>query len=295
MSDAERLRRRYQREHDARLQAEAIAERAIADLYATNQELDARVAERTRELEMALERARSTDAVRAAFIRGLAHEMSTPLHAVSGLAELLQDGGDEPAVQRMANDLHAAASRLNLALRTLLEFAAISGGDFETAIGEFRIGEYLDTVIDRWRLRAARAGMLLVGQAMPEPQATVHADSARLDQILDALLDNAIRHGNVQVTIDLTRDDAILQLAVGDDGPGVPAARRDAIFAAFARGDGPASDGVGVGLTLARAVAEALGGTLELADTAAGARFVARLPLDDGRVDELLIRTPGHS
>lgn len=279
MGDEDRFERRYRRERDARLQAEAIAERAIADLYAANRALDERVAARTSELEAALERARAADEVRAAFVRGLAHEMSTPLHVIAGLAELLADRSDETDVESVATEVRTAAGRLNHALRTLLEFAALSGGTIATEPEEVVLGDYLDGVMDRWRLAAARAGLLVLGQVVPDPKTTVTTDPARLDQILDALFDNAIRFASMQIEVDLTRDDAVLRLAVTDDGPGVAEHRRDAVFAAFARGEGANSDGFGIGLTLARAVAEALGGTLELNETTSGSRFVATLPL----------------
>lgn len=275
------FRRRYERERTARLQAEAIAERAIGDLHAANRALDARVAERTQELEVVLARLRAADEAKSIVLRGLAHEMSTPLHAVRGLVELVEEQATDAALVSAARTAGAAAGRLNRALRSLLELAAISGGDVVTRREAVVLGDHLDQVLERWRLPAARRGMLLVGEAAPDPAAQVDVDPVRLDQILDALVDNAIRFGRAQVRVGLERVEEpapVLRIEVADRGPGIAADQRAWIFEPFRSGEG-SGDGFGVGLALARAVAEALGGSLELAQSDVGARFVAELPV----------------
>ena len=278
--DADRYRRRYERERSARLQAERIAEGAIAALSASNRELDARVHERTAELEVALERASRTDQVKSAFLQGLAHEMSTPMHAVRGFVELVSTRTDDDQIRRAAAQADAAATRLHSALRTLLGFAAATAGDVSVDPRPVRLGDYADAVADRWRLPAARAGMLLETDIAPDPGTLVVVDPDRLDQIVDALLDNAVRFGTgqIELTVRADTDAGCLRLSVIDGGAGVPDDIRDSAFDAFVRGDN-ATDGFGVGLTLARAVAGALGGTVELDLDAPGGRVDVVVPI----------------
>lgn len=281
--DIERLTRRHERERRARLQAEEIAEKAIADLVESNAELDQRVQQRTAQLRDALDRLATADRLRSTLVRGLAHEMRTPLHAIGGLVEVVADRTDDPDLAAAAKVAGEAAARLNLALRALIEFAALSAGDRAVTAAPIRLGSYADRVLERWRLPAARAGMLLVSELRPDPSVVVEADEARLDQIVDGLIDNAIRFGATPIQLTLARVDGgapELVIRVEDSGPGVEEAVRRTLFDAFVRGDDD-SPGFGIGLTLGRAVAELLRGSLELVEPTdgPGATFVARVPL----------------
>lgn len=282
MTDDDRsYRRRYERERRARLEAESIAETAIADLTASNEALDRRVRERTAELEVALERLEATDLLKSTFVRGLAHEMSSPLHAIHGLVELVDERTDDLEIQASAKLAAQAATRLNQALRTLLEFAALTAGDVETTRSDVRLGSYADRVVDRWRLPAARSGLLLVSEVKPDPSVLVAVDEARLDQIVDALIDNATRFGRTPVSLRFEKVSGgapRLEIEVSDSGPGIAEDLHERIFDAFERGR-DATEGFGVGLTLARAIAELLGGTLELESDATGSSFLVRIPV----------------
>jgi two-component system OmpR family sensor kinase len=113
--------------------------------------------------------------------------------------------------------------------------------------------------------------------------ATVSGDRDRLVQVVANLVDNALVHGEGPVVIGLAREGGHAVLDVDDDGPGVPAADRGRVFDRMvrldpARGRRPTA-GSGLGLPIARGIAEAHGGSVDLLDGAAGARFRLRLPL----------------
>jgi signal transduction histidine kinase len=116
----------------------------------------------------------------------------------------------------------------------------------------------------------------------------VSADRSQLERLVGNLLDNAVRHARDRIVLTLapTRDgDA--ELVVADDGPGIPPAERDRVFERFTRLDDArtaGSGGAGLGLAIARDIAERHGGTLTLEpDGSAGARFVLRLPVAGDR------------
>jgi signal transduction histidine kinase len=110
----------------------------------------------------------------------------------------------------------------------------------------------------------------------------VRGSAAQLGRAVRNLVDNAARHAQHGVSIGLARDDGQVVLVVDDDGPGVPAAERDRIFERFTRLDeSRARDagGVGLGLSMVRAIVERHAGTVTVDDApGGGARFVVRLP-----------------
>ena len=126
----------------------------------------------------------------------------------------------------------------------------------------------------------------------------VAGDWARLDRLIVNLVDNAVRYAKSSVVVSVTRDGPWAELAVTDDGPGIPSADRERVFGRFARlddarsRDGDDAGGAGLGLAIVRATAQAYGGKAVLepatpADTpagdvsgsATGLRAVVRLPV----------------
>jgi signal transduction histidine kinase len=107
----------------------------------------------------------------------------------------------------------------------------------------------------------------------------VQADPDRLNQILTNLITNGLRHGEGSVVVTSAVDDGQVEIAVTDDGPGIPEEQVGDVFQPFARGGG-GSIGTGLGLAIARALAEAHGGTLEYRPPQNGSphAFVLSLP-----------------
>jgi signal transduction histidine kinase len=112
----------------------------------------------------------------------------------------------------------------------------------------------------------------------------VSADRPQLERLVGNLLDNAVRHARDRIVVTLApARDGSAELTVADDGPGIPPAERDRVFERFTRLDdarSAGSGGAGLGLAIARDIAERHGGTLTLEpEDSAGARFVFRLPI----------------
>ena len=157
-----RLERRVERERRARLEAEQIAERGLRDLWLANQELESRVAERTADLERSLRAARMASEAKEAFLAELGHELTTPLHAVLGLLELIER--DKLAGDDRARLEQAAISARQLAdlLFGLVELAGAEGAVTPAEIETVTPTVWLDQLVDAWTRRAASAGQLLV-------------------------------------------------------------------------------------------------------------------------------------
>lgn len=258
-----RLERRVERERRARLEAEQIAERGLRDLWLANQELESRVAERTAELERSLRAARVASEAKEAFLAELGHELTTPLHAVLGLLELID--ADKLAGDDRARLEQAAISARQLAdlLFGLIELAGAEGSVTDDEIDTATPRVWLDQLAETWTRRVASAGQLLV-PICSAPARPVAAPWARLRQVVDLLLDNAVVHaapGTLRVELAIDGSGA-LRCAIVDSGPGLDENQLAAAAEPFVRfGE---RGRLGIGLALASRLAQAAGGTLEL-------------------------------
>ncbi len=207
------------------------------------------------------------------FAHAVSHEFKTPLAAIGGAVELLQDHPDMAAADRdrFLTNMGKDAQRLSLLVRRLLDLAR---ADMTQAAG----GEATDIAVvlarlaDAWR--GDRFAVEIAGAARLPP---VAAPAAMIEAVLAALIENSRQAGAGQVAIDTDARDGMLCLTLRDDGRGIPPGDRERVFEPFftsRRGSG----GTGLGLPIARSLLQAHGGTIDLAPGANGAGFVVRLP-----------------
>lgn len=275
----------------------APADRADAALRAHAQALcdQLGVALQRRFSQQAAEAARAQaqlQAVRNALLTAISHDYRTPLATILGAASSLQDQGQRLDAQQrgvLAGRIVQEASHLARLTDNTLQLARLDAPgvalrrDWESA------EELVGTVLRRARQRAPDRNL----RARLEPGLPLlHCDAMLLTQLLDNLVDNAIRHTPPDSPVELlvrrapATGDAPpgVVLAVRDRGPGVPPAWRERIFEVFQRGDtatgAPAQRaGTGVGLAVCRAIARAHGGELRLrARGHGGSSFECHLP-----------------
>lgn len=216
-----RLERRLQRERDARVEAERIAEEGMRSLYEANIHLDQRIAERTAELDEALAAAETAaDKVRALLV-GLSHSLATPLNGLRGMLELLEEvAADEPARSWHASATRSAL-RLDRLVQRLVRQVELDELDLRARLRPATARELLFEVEQRWRARLAAAGQLLVVDAGPRGEAQVGA-SEELSLVFDELLDNVRTHaapGSVQVTTTPAAERSVVRIEIRDAGP----------------------------------------------------------------------------
>lgn len=210
----------------------------------------------------------------ARFAADAAHEMRSPLATIASVAQAASLQADAPAraafdaIARSALDASALLGRLlTLAREPRAEVLQLEPVD---------LANVASACAAEFQTRCAALGIDLHVRAA---EAIVGGDERRLRELVRALLDNALRHARASVTVETgtQRHDAFAR--VRDDGPGVPAELRERIFDRFFH----AGEGTGLGLPIARWIAEAHGGTLTL-DEGSGAVFVLRMPLFEGAV-----------
>lgn len=209
---------------------------------------------------------------RAALIATLAHDVRSPLSTVLGTLEILED---DPGLDPQYRPLLAAANRQTqrvLKLATgLLEVERVEHGSLVLDRADVRVAEVAETVAALTQPGAVRVEV--------PPDLVVHADAARLEQVLFNLVNNAVRHGRPPVVIsaDLAADGVAVAVAVEDHGDGVPEAEVPFLFDRFSTAD-HSPNSVGLGLWIVRTLVEAHQGTVAYESPRGGARFVVTLP-----------------
>jgi signal transduction histidine kinase len=211
----------------------------------------------------------------------LAHDLRTPLTRLRGTAELALGDGGNPADARTAlADCIDESDRVLHLLEVLLDLSAAEAGALTLRRERVDLCALSLRTADLYR-EVAEQKRIRLETSMPEV-AEVEADPVRVGQALSNLVDNALKYTpeGGRVTIAVSREPGATTLTVVDDGPGVPAAEREAVWRRLYRGDASRSQrGLGLGLTIVRAVAEAHGGSATVIDApGGGAQFQIRLP-----------------
>ena len=208
------------------------------------------------------------------FVANASHELQSPLAAFRAQLEVAQAHPVGTDWLQTAADLRGDSDRMERLVRDLLFLARA-----EEHAPPNDLVDLDDVVLEEsTRLRTSFMGNLNTTKVTGAPVRGSRDDLVRLTR---NLLENARNHATSTITIELTETGSQATLAVTDDGPGVPVDHRERIFDRFYRADesrSPAAGGTGLGLAIARAIAENHGGTLDLVDSAVGARFVVRLP-----------------
>ncbi|MFQ6173078.1 DUF4153 domain-containing protein [Oryzobacter sp. R7] len=211
----------------------------------------------------------SADQQRRQLVATVSHELRTPLTAQRALLENLVDGVVRPDDEALRAALQQS-ERLSALVTDLLDLSRIDAGAAPLAVEEVEVADLL-------RAAVAEASVdgrpVRVVDSVEPADLVVHADPARLAQLVANLVDNAVRHspagGAVALAARANGSDRWV-LEVRDEGPGIPAERAEKVFERFGSGD-DASGGTGLGLAIARWVAELHGGDLAAVPTPAGA------------------------
>ena len=225
---------------------------------------------------------RRLERARRDLVANVSHELKTPLAAIKGLLELLQGPRiDQAHREEFLELMDGEAERLERLVEEQLQLARLDSGGLPLERERFDLDAMADGVVASRRALAEADGKRLSSIQSAGPVA-VHADPARVEQILLILLDNALRHtpsgGSVDVVVG--REGPMATMAVVDTGEGIPLLDQPFVFDRFYRGDRSREGrSAGLGLAIARGLARAHGGAIDLASApGAGSTFTLRLP-----------------
>jgi signal transduction histidine kinase len=232
----------------------------------------------------AAEELRRLSALRADFVSLVSHELRAPMASVIGCAQTLRQRWRELAPDQRESFLaliEGETARLATLIGDVLDTSRIEAGTFPFTFGQVDLEELVREASDVVRLGQEEVGLRLnVASHIPP----VRGDRERLRQLLLNLLSNAVKYtvAGDEVEVSAANEDGAVAVNVRDHGPGIPREEQRLIFEKFGRVNqgGKAKPGAGLGLFIARSIAEAHGGSLEVeSEPGAGATFILRLPL----------------
>ena len=231
--------------------------------------------------------ARELERLKSQFISMVSHELRTPLTSIRASMQLLiaeEMIGNEDADQLVRVAL-SNAERLIRIVNDILDMSKIEAGEMMVAPQRTALRPILDDSVRSVAGFAHNAGVTITGPV--GDLAEVMADPDRSVQVLVNLLSNAIKHApaGTQVEVSAEREGRMMAVGIHDHGPGIPAHKVDFIFEPFTQLDGSDTRriaGTGLGLTIARALAEKQGGTIRVASRQGeGATFTLTIPLSE--------------
>jgi signal transduction histidine kinase len=225
----------------------------------------------------------AADTARRDLVAAVSHDLRTPLTSLRLLTQALHDFDSDEDQRRQ--DLRGIATHLgalSALIDDLFELSRLEAGDISWSLEQVRLGELVDETVSALRVEAEREAIAVRAEVPPDLP-TARANPEKLQRVLFNLIQNAIRHtpadGSVTVRASVVSD--AVQIEVADTGSGIRAPERHRVFEAFYRGGAAAGrppDGAGLGLAISRAIVEAHGGRMWIADSRVGARVRFTIP-----------------
>ena len=265
---------------------------ALNDLHGLNNNLEEKVRERTSELESknkmllkAKDETERANRVKGDFIANISHELRTPLNAIIGFTEVLRNEyGSEENIAQFEAILSSSSALLRI-INDILDMTKVEQGKMSLHYEAVNILSIFEQAYARFKVQADQKDVQLKLNLPKVFEPCVRCDETRLCQILNNLLENAIKftsEGEVSLRLEqeVHNNWADIRIIVSDTGVGIPREIQEKIFEPFEQNEAqsPKFGGTGLGLAISRKLADLMGGELRLeSEEGEGSTFILEL------------------
>ena len=241
-----------------------------------------------RDLEAQTRAANAANQAKSAFLAMMSHELRTPMNGVLGMAHALERTDLTPRQAEHVATLLRSGGGLMTILNDILDLAKIEAGRFDIEKRPFDLAYAVNRSVELWAPTALEKGLILTCEISPKAHAWVSGDDARLRQVLQNLLSNALKftsQGTVRLTVEPVGRGDEIAFTVTDTGPGIEPATQARLFQGFTQADTSIArrfGGTGLGLAISQNLARLMGGVITLQSRVGeGSSFTLVLPLPE--------------
>jgi len=267
-------------------------------VFRSSQELELKVADRTKQLAGALQKVSEINNKKSEFISAVSHELRTPLTSIKGYAAILiagKIGEVPPAVKERLSKINTHSDNLVSLINNLLDIARIESGKQEMKFAPYKIKNLVDNVADLLTPQVNTKGVQLQIRLTVSVEG-IYVDASQAERVFINLLSNAIKftpaNGTITVAVSPTLDRDYAVMSVTDTGIGIPASEVQKLFSEFFRIDNEINQnvkGTGLGLVLARNIVQAHRGKMWVkSQVGVGTTFYFTLPTSKKSFDDHL-------
>ena len=255
-----------------RIYVELVDEKKRNQENAIELELNKQVLENTnRELMDALDTANEATKAKSEFLANMSHEIRTPMNGIIGVVELLQNQEGNADKLNLMNIIDSSAQSLLALINDILDFSKIEAGKLIITQQEFDINNLVESVIDRFALKAFNKNIELLFYIEEDVPSFLVGDDGRINQVITNLLGNAVKfteEGQIYLHVKVikkTKTEVELKFSIEDTGIGIADNKINKIFDSFIQEDGSTSrkfGGTGLGTTISKKLVELMGGKI---------------------------------
>ena len=261
----------------------AVAISLLLWRYYTRSQLQKKLLQQNKKLEIALSRAEESDHMQTLFIKHVSHEIRTPLNVITGFAQIITNPDyelEEEEFNKMVQDINSNTIAITNIVNEMLEFAQDESREYYDKSDVVNVNTVCRDLINDAQKKNTK-GLKIDFITDIKDDFTICTNKQAVQHIIFQIMDNALKFtdkGSIEVSVHKSPEDNVLSLTITDTGIGIAEKDQEAIFDKFFKVDN-FKPGFGLGLTVSRKMAVLLGGSLHLdKQYTDGARFILTLP-----------------